>query len=154
MAMQTYQPRPVRSTGYFPRSIERFMDEFSHGWPMMWQRTPEEGMGWAPNIEVYDKGDKLVVRAEVPGIKKDDLDISVSGDMLMVSGERKTQSEVKEEDYFRSELSYGKFARSIELPATVDPDRIEATYDNGILEITMNKTEEAKPRKIEIKARK
>ncbi len=154
MAMQKYQPLSMARPRPFYRDMERFMDEFLRDWPMMWQRVPGEGMGWAPSIELYDKGDKLVVRAEIPGIKKDDIDISVSGDMLTVSGERKSQSEVKEEDYYRSELSYGKFARSIQLPASVDSDHIEATYDNGILEVSMAKTEEAKPKKIEIRSKK
>ncbi|MDD4860312.1 MAG: Hsp20/alpha crystallin family protein, partial [Dehalococcoidales bacterium] len=117
------------------------------------RRSPEETLAWAPNIDLFEKGDKLVVRAEVPGIDKEDINISVTGDTLTLSGERKTEKETEEGDYYRSEMSYGKFTRSIVLPEYVDPEKIEATYDNGILEISMAKSEEAKAKKIEIKSK-
>jgi len=86
-------------------------------------------------------------------MKKDDVDVSVVGDTLTISGERKAESEVKDEDYYRCELCYGKFSRSLSLPAAVDPAKVEAHYENGILEITLPKVEAAKPKKVEIKAK-
>ncbi len=104
-------------------------------------------------IEMYEKEDKVVVRAEIPGMKKEDIDISVDGDMLTIRGERKSESEVKNEDYYRCELSYGRFSRSIALPSKVRPDKVEADYENGVLEIMLPKASEAKPKKVAIKAK-
>jgi HSP20 family protein len=121
--------------------------------PLSWWRTPSEEVGWTPTVEMYEKGDKFVVKADLPGMKKEELDISVVGDTLTIKGERKAESEVKNEDYYRCELCYGKFSRSIALPGAVDAEKIEAKYENGVLEITLPKVEEAKPKKIEIKAK-
>ncbi|MFW6149949.1 MAG: Hsp20/alpha crystallin family protein [Chloroflexota bacterium] len=104
-------------------------------------------------MEVYEKGDDVMVRAELPGMKKEDIDISVLGDTLTISGERKSQSEVKDEDYYRCEMNYGTFSRSVALPAAVDANKVEASYDNGVLEVKLPKAEEAKPKKIEVKVK-
>jgi len=102
-------------------------------------------------VEMYEKDDKFIVRTELPGMKKEELAISVLGDTLTIKGERKVKSEVKDEDYYRCELCYGKFSRSVALPAAVDAGKVEANYENGILEITLPKVEEAKPKKVEVK---
>ena len=81
-----------------------------------------------------------------------DLDISVTGDVLTISGEKKREREEKEQNYHLVERSYGKFSRSVRLPSTVDPDRVEASYKDGILTITLDKTKQAKIKKIEVKA--
>jgi HSP20 family protein len=86
-------------------------------------------------------------------MKKEDLDISVVGDTLTISGERKTETEVKDEDYRHCELCYGKFSRSITLPSAVETGKVEASYENGILEITLPETKETKPKKIQIKTK-
>jgi len=138
------------------REMERHMDEMTRhplmmgARPLVWWRVPTEELGWTPSVEVYEKGDNFVVRAELPGMKKEELDISVLGDTLTIKGERKTESEVKEEDYYRCELCYGKFSRSIALPTAVEAGKVEASYENGILEITLPKAKEAKPKKIEV----
>ncbi len=118
-----------------------------------WWRVPTEEMVWTPAVEMYEKDDKFVVRAELPGMKKEEFDISVLGDTLPIKGERKAKSEVKDEDYYRCELCYGKFSRSVALPAAVDAKKVEASYENGILEITLPKVEEAKPKKVEVKVK-
>ncbi len=151
MTMQRYRGGPAAMWRPF-EDMERFMDEFMRGWPM-WQRMPTE-MTWVPNIEMLDKQDSIIVRAELPGMRREDINISVTGNILTISGERKTDSSVKSEDYYRSELSYGKFSRSITLPTTVDAEKINATFENGVLEITLPKSEKAKPKKIEIKSGK
>ena len=84
-------------------------------------------------------------------MKEDDIHVSVEGDVLTIKGEKKTESDVKEDDYYRSERSYGSFFRSIALPSTVDANKIEADYDNGVLEVSIPKKPEIKPKKIAIK---
>jgi len=141
------------------REMERWMDEMMRrpllAWrrPLTWWRIPTEAMGWVPSVEMYEKEDKFVVRAELPGMKKEEIDVSVVGNTLTISGERKAETEVKEEDYYRCELCYGKFSRSISLPAAVDAAKVDASYENGILEITLPKIEAAKPKKITIKTK-
>ena len=134
--------------------MERAMDEILAGWPFrMWRRLPAEDMFWSPPLEMYEKEDKFIVRAELPGIKKDEIDISMTGDTLTIKGERKATKEVKEEEYHRCEVCYGSFLRSVTMPGAVDVDKIEATYEDGILEIQVPKAKEAKPSKVQIKAK-
>jgi HSP20 family protein len=133
----------------------RFEDVFGRPFlPSMWRRTPIEETGWAPAIEVFEKEDKFVVKAEIPGIKEEDIDVSVMGDTLTIKGERKAESEVKQEEYYCCERSYGSFSRSIALPSTVDTKKIEASYEDGVLEISLPKAAEVKPKKISISAKK
>jgi len=138
--------------------MERRMDEAMR-YPMMLRRplfrwlTPAEEMAWLPPIEVFDKKDKLVVRAEVPGLKPEEIDISVDDNTLTIKGERKSESEVNEEDYYRREISYGRFSRSVALPAKVQADKVDASYDDGIFEITLSKASEAKRKKVAVKAK-
>ena len=111
-------------------------------------------MGWAPAIEVFEKEDKFVVKAEIPGMKEEDIDISVVGDTLTIKGERKAESEVKEDDYYCCERSYGSFSRSIAVPSNVDAKKIEASYEDGVLEVSLPKAPEVKPKKIAVSAKK
>jgi len=113
-----------------------------------------EERGWAPAIEVFEKEDKFVVKAEVPGMKEEDIDVSVVGDTLTIKGEKKTESEVKEEDYYCCERSYGSFYRSIALPSHVDAKKIDAEYENGVLEVSLPKVPEVKPKKVAVSAKK
>ena len=113
-------------------------------------RIPELEGPWAPATEMYDKEDKLVVRVELPGMKKEDINVSVLGDTLTISGERSVESEVKQEDYYHCERCYGGFSRTITMPGAVETKNIEATYDNGVLEVTLPKVVETKPKKVEI----
>jgi len=153
MAIERWRP------GEEFRGIERVMDEMLRyplvSWrhPLTWWRVPTEAVGWVPAVEVYEKADKFVVRTELPGMKKEDIDVSVIGDTLTIGGERKAESEVKDEDYYRCELCYGKFSRSVGLPAAVDSAKVDASYENGILEITLPKVEAAKPKKVTVKAK-
>ncbi len=147
---QQQQPRRAMTTWTPFREMERMMDDMWQGWPGLFRRTPMEGMTWMPSIDVYDQDDSIVVKAEIPGMKKEDINVSVMGDTLTISGERKTENNVKEENYFRSEMSYGKFSRMITLPSEVDAGKVKATYENGILEINAPKVESAKAKKVEI----
>lgn len=121
--------------------------------PPVWRRLPAE-MAWAPAVEVLDKDDKLVIRAELPGVKQEDMEVSIEGDTLMIKGEKKVEKETKEENYYRSERAYGSFYRSIALPSTVNASKIAADYEDGVLEVTLPKAAEAKPKKIAVKAKK
>jgi HSP20 family protein len=144
--------RPFRELEEMER---RFDDMLS--WPLLpavWRRIPTMEMGWAPAIDVFEKEDKFVVKAELPGMKEEDIDISVVGDTLTIKGERKAESEVEEEDYYYCERSYGSFSRSIAIPSNVDAQKIEANYNDGVLEVSLPKTPEVKPKKISVSAKK
>ena len=107
--------------------------------------------GVFPAVNVYDDGENYHVRAEVPGLAKDTLDITATHEQLVIKGER---PEIKEEgvSYHRRERDFGTFNRSFRLPQRVDPSKMEASYKNGVLDITVPRAAEAKPRKVEIKA--
>lgn len=107
---------------------------------------------WTPAVDIFEKGDDLIIRAEVPGLDQDDVDISIENNTLMLRGERKRDTEFQERDAYRLERSFGAFTRSFVLPKTVDSARISASYRNGVLELTLPKIEQAKLRKIEIRA--
>ncbi len=104
-----------------------------------------------PSIDVEDDEHALTVKAEVPGCKADDIDISVHGNTLTISGDKKHQDEKKENGYVYRESSYGSFTRQINLPTEVDPAKVEATCKDGVLNITLPKAEVAKKHKIQIK---
>ncbi len=152
--LRSRQLRPWRPFGELGE-MERFLESPSAGWPLRltWRRAPGNGMAWAPSIDMYEKEDCFIVRAELPGVNKDDVDISMTGDTLTIKGERKPPAEVKEEDYQFCEVCYGSFSRSITLSSAVDTDNIEASYGDGILELNLPKVKEAIPAKIEIKAK-
>ena len=105
---------------------------------------------FAPPVDIYEDDQKLVLKLEVPGVKEDALDIQIEGRTLTVRGERKFSSEEKQENFHRVEHRYGTFARSFTLPNTVDAESVKATYDAGVLELSLAKKAEAKPRQIKI----
>lgn len=104
-----------------------------------------------PAMEITEKDDDVVVRAELPGMKADDIDISVQGNTLTISGAKKEESEHKDAGFYRSERRYGHFSRSLTLPTDVNAEKIDAMYRDGVLTITLPKSETAKPRKISVK---
>jgi len=115
-------------------------------------RTGEKSnlFNWNPAVDVYEEGDNLVIKAELPGVNKDDIEIDVKETVLTLKGERSAQNEVKEDKYYRRERSYGKFMRSFTLPAHVDPEKITADFKDGILNITITKPEKEKVKKVSI----
>lgn len=130
------------------REMDRLWERFTGGdyLPSTFEQD------WLPDLDLADTGESLVAEVEVPGIDPKDIDISVTGDVLTVSGEKKREREQKEQAYHLVERSCGKFSRSIRLPSPVNPDRVEASYKNGILTVSMDKVEQAKTKKIEVKA--
>jgi HSP20 family protein len=107
---------------------------------------------WMPPLDVEETENEVVVRAELPGVNPDDLDVSVSEDALTIAGEKKEEKEHKGRGYFRSECRYGSFRRTIPLPRGVDPDSIQAEYNNGILAVHLKKDVRAQPKRIPVKA--
>jgi HSP20 family protein len=105
----------------------------------------------APALDVYEQKDDLIVKAEIPGLTKDEIDITLEGNTLTIKGEKKKEEEIKEEDYYRCERTYGAFSRSIDLPAAVHTDKVNASFNNGVLEIRLPKTEEAKKNVVKVK---
>lgn len=105
---------------------------------------------WMPPVDVLEEGDHLILRAEIPGMKEEDIEIEFENGLLTLKGERSFESDKSDGNYHRIERSYGKFVRSFNLPRSVDAEKIEANYENGILEVTIPKREEAKPRQIQI----
>jgi len=102
-------------------------------------------------IDMYQTDENVVVKASVPGIKPEEVDVTITGDTLTIKGETKTEEEVKKENYFRKERSYGAFSRSILLPTSLQTDKAEASFENGVLTLTIPKAEESKPKQIKIK---
>ena len=107
---------------------------------------------WLPKIDITENETGFEVRAEVPGIDKKDIDITLSEGLLTIKGEKKVENEEKNETYHRRESSYGSFSRSFQLSSEVENDGIEANYKDGVLRITLPKREAAAPKKIEVKS--
>ena len=106
---------------------------------------------WTPPVDVFERGDDLVLQAELPGLKSDKIEIRVEDGNLVIRGERKNESEVEDDKVYRLERVYGTFTRRFTLPTTVDASRINARYTDGVLEIVLPKAEEAKSRNVEVK---
>jgi HSP20 family protein len=109
--------------------------------------------GWAPTCDIYETENELVVKAELPEVKKEDVKVSTVDNMLEIRGERKLSDEVKRENFHRIERSYGEFTRTFTLPPSVDPTKISAEFKDGILRVTLPKRETAKPKQIEVKVK-
>jgi len=139
---------PFRDFVTLSDRMNRLFGEMGHGW------AAEEGLTagvWNPPVDVYETGDNIVLKADLPDVNKDEVDISVHGNVLTIRGERKRAQEVKEKDFYRMERSYGTFTRSFTLPGTVDPEKIDAGFTGGVLTVTLPKREESKPKQIHVK---
>jgi len=113
-------------------------------------QASQAGRRWAPAVDLFEREDSLVLKADLPGLHEDEVQIEVRDNVLTISGERRAEFEDKQNGYYRVERSFGKFARSLTLPDGVDADSIAASFDTGVLEVTIPKPEERKPRRIEI----
>jgi HSP20 family protein len=133
--------------------FDRFRDEgFFGAWD--WDRPFRKMEGWEPAIESHVENGNLVVKADLPGIDPKEISISVTGNQLTIEGERKEEEKKEEKDYVYRELSYGKFSRTMELPAGVDADKVKAEYKDGVLKVTMPAPKEIAAKKIQIEAQK
>lgn len=116
-------------------------------WPVSGTR------GWVPPVDVAESEDEFTVRAEIPGIDPKELQVSISGNQLVLAGEKKESSEKKGKDYYQTESRYGAFRRCIALPDSVDQEKVEAEYVNGVLTIRLKKLQSAPPKKVEVKVK-
>ncbi|MFP3866847.1 MAG: Hsp20/alpha crystallin family protein [Desulfobacteraceae bacterium] len=147
--MELTEWRPFREASRLRREMDRLWDEYFG--PSRRALKPLEGE-WLPSIDVSESADQVTVKAEIPGMDAKDIDISLSGDLLTIKGEKKSEREEKEENYHLIERSYGSFSRTVRLPVGVEADKIDASYKQGVLTITCPKKEEVKAKPIQIKA--
>jgi HSP20 family protein len=118
----------------------------------LWPEHPRwHGVEFVPSFDLYEKDNNYVIKAELPGVKKDDLNISVEGNVVNLSGKKSSEHEEEGGDYYMKESSYGSFSRSIRMPGEVDDEKAEAEFKDGILTLTLPKKEEEKGRRIKIK---
>lgn len=139
--------------------FERMMDDFWRRphpsffspFPSLLRSLRGEALRGVPAVDVYEEKDDVVVKAEIPGLTKSDVEVSLTGTTLTLSGEKKKEKEVKEEEYSYSERTYGKFSRTLSLPCEVKSENAKATFKDGILEVRIPKTDEAKKRHYNVK---
>ena len=139
---------PFREPADFGSIFDRFFGtNLAHRRPAL--GLLEDGV-WSPVIDVYDEKDRLVVKAELPGIEKKDVKVSVDGDILSIKGEARKENEAKEKDYYCCERAYGSFYRAIPLPVAVEKEKVKASHKDGILTIDLPKTKEATSKETDI----
>ena len=146
----------TRQSASVPTTIDRLRDEFDRALQNWWSDTGDFEKGfavadWQPKVDISERDDALEVKVDLPGIKPEDVDISVADNRLTIKGERKEEKETKEKTVHRVERSYGSFYRSIALPAGTDPDQVSAQSDNGVITVTLPKPSEAQGKKIAVK---
>jgi HSP20 family protein len=143
----------MKMVPYFHRSetpvVRNLFEEVLHGFPFG-DSFPESRESWIPSVDILEKDGNLILRAELPGLTEKQIDLKVEGNTLILKGERKMENEDKKSNYHRIESSYGSFTRSFMLPETVDLDKINAEYKNGVLTITLPQKPEVKPREIPV----
>ena len=107
---------------------------------------------WSPAVDIYETENAIVLKAELPGLTKENIELSIHDGVLTLKGERKFEKEVKEENYHRIERAYGSFQRSFSLPTAIEEDKIKASFKEGILEVTLPKAEAVKPKQIKVES--
>jgi HSP20 family protein len=132
------------------RELSTLQGEMNRLFQAFFEGDGETGRRWAPAMDLMEAEGQLVLKADLPGLSEDDVNIEVRDNVLTVSGERKSEREHKRNGYYRVERAFGRFARSMTLPEGVDADKIEASFDKGVLEVRIPKPEERKPRRISI----
>ncbi len=139
---------PFREISSLREEVDRLFDAFFGRQAEKMLRKREAF--WVPAVDIEETENEFIVKAELPGLKKDEVKLSISEDTLTISGERKMEKEEKGKTYHRVEMNYGKFERTIRFPTEVVPDKAKASYKDGILTITVPKSEKAKGKEIEI----
>ena len=135
---------PIREVATLQNRVNSLFQDFAG------ENDPVTAAAFAPAVDVYENGEKVVLKLDVPGIKEQDLDIRVENQTLTVRGERKFESEEKEENFHRIERRYGSFFRSFSLPTSVDTENVAASYEAGVLKLELKKKASAQPRQIKI----
>jgi HSP20 family protein len=155
MAMERWRPfgstmerwEPLRSGADIQTEVNRLFDNV-FGRPS--GAAAQGGRAWAPAVDMYETKDDLMLTVELPGVREKDVTVSITGDLLVIKGERRFEQELKEQGYLHVERTYGKFERLIQLPMPVQADKIKATYRDGVLQIQLPKVEAVKPKEIKI----
>ena len=140
---------PWREFGSLQNRINRIFDDTLRDLSPFDGEEIERGT-WAPAVDIYESNDSYSVKVDLPGISKDDIQVDLHDSTLTIKGEKKFEDEVSRDNYLRMERAYGTFVRSFTLPKSVDADKIQAKYKEGVLELTIPKKEEAKPRQIKV----
>jgi len=139
---------PTRELSTLRDRMDRlFSDALGRGW------GSEEGLAtapWIPPVDVFETPENIVLKADLPDVKKEEVDISIENNTLTIKGERKFENEVKEKDFYRMERRYGTFSRTFTLPPSVTAEKAEAAFENGVLTLTLPKREESKPKQIKV----
>ena len=138
---------PLRNATDIQGEMNRLFDSF-FGRPVMPSATMERG--WAPAVDLYETKDDLVVTFEVPGVSEKEINVSITGDLLTVRGERHLGHDTNDGSFYRVERTYGKFERNVPLPVPVQADKVKASYRDGVLEVRLPKAEEVKPKQIKV----
>lgn len=143
------------SAGLFP-DVDRLFDEWlGLPWPRLFRAPlpwPREALGLKmPSVDVYEEKDEVVVKAEIPGIDKSDVEVNVTDTTVTIRGEKRQEKEIKRANYYRAERSYGSFARTVDLPAEVKGEAAKATFKDGVLEVRAPKTEAAKRSRVTVR---
>jgi HSP20 family protein len=128
----------------------RFDSLFDNFFPTRAAADGESLWNWHPVVDIYDNENDIVIKAELPGVDKEQIAIDLQGNVLTLKGERSSENEVKEENFYRRERSYGRFERSFMLPIEADPETVKAEFKDGVLNIQVPKPEEKKPKKITV----
>jgi HSP20 family protein len=154
MAVERWRPfaamdrwEPFRNLVDIQGEVNRLFDTFV-GRPATGQMA--QGRPWSPAVDMHETKDNLVLRLEVPGVREKDVSVSITGDLLSVKGERRWDDEAKDQKFLHVERLYGQFERLVQLPMAVQADKVKASYRDGVLEVTLPKAEELKPREIKI----
>jgi HSP20 family protein len=148
---------PARDLATWPSNLFGMQREMNRMFDSFFNNT-EQGedyalAAWTPAVDIAEHDDQYIVKMELPGVSKEEVKITLESNILTIRGEKKQEKETKKENYHRVERSYGSFQRSFTLPTTVKSDRIDASFKDGILNISMPKAEEAKPKQIEVKVK-
>lgn len=141
---------PFRDLMSLQERMNRLFDE------SLTRRREDQPLGlttWSPAVDIFETENAIVVKAELPGLSKDDIEVQIHDGVLTLKGERKFEKEVKEENYHRIERAYGGFQRSFSLPSSVEEDKIKASFKDGVLEVDLPKAEAVKPKQIKVEVK-
>jgi HSP20 family protein len=141
--------KPMRANCCTPGTVDQLVNSFFNE---RWPGYGQEFSGWAPEVDVEETTDAIIIRADLPGMDKSDINISVENRELTIRGERKNEVDEAKSNFHRVERTYGSFRRTFSLPANVQADKVDATYKDGVLEVSVPKAEAVKPKAIEIKS--
>ena len=141
--------RPFEDLLNMHDELSRFFDDFFG--ERLPARQSKEGASWIPRVDISENDDEIIVHADIPGMEKDNIKITLTDNVLSISGEKKIERDEKKANYHRVERVFGSFQRSFYIPTNVDASKISASYKNGVLEVKLPKKEEAKPKEIPVK---